>query len=66
MSHIEWEIGNASRLIGFKVVTVLRTNNGESFGLKLKKGKETLSVWVDCDPEGNGPGHLHIEDEAKK
>ena len=24
------------------------------------RGKQLFNVWVDCDPEGNGPGHLNI------
>ena len=35
-----------------------------SFGLTLRRGRKTLNVWVDCDPEGNGPGHLNIEEES--
>ena len=28
--------------------------------LVINKGRR-FHVWVQCDPEGNGPGHLNIE-----
>ena len=34
----------------------------ESFGFHVEKDGKTLKVWVDRDPEGNGPGHLEIEE----
>ena len=35
---------------------------GVSFGFTIKfKNGATKDVWVDMDPEGNGPGHLSIE-----
>ena len=34
-----------------------------SFGMCVTlKGGKKVSVWVDCDAEGNGPGWLSIED----
>lgn len=48
------------KLIGFKITGAVQSECKEHFGLRLKKGSKALNVWVDCDPEGNGPGHLHI------
>ena len=64
MSNVEAEVEQAKQLVGFTVEGVCHTNDFESFGLTLRRGKHRLTVWVDCDPEGNGPGHLSIE-EAK-
>jgi hypothetical protein len=62
MTAVEAEIKQAKRLVGFTVEGVCHTEDGASFGLALRRGKERLNVWVDCDPEGNGPGHLQIEE----
>lgn len=62
MTAVEAEIDQAKRLVGFIVEGVCHTEDGESFGLTLRRGQERMSVWVDCDPEGNGPGHLAIEE----
>ena len=62
MTAVEAEIEQAKRLVGFTVEGVCHTEDGESFGLTLRQGKKRMNVWVDCDPEGNGPGHLAIEE----
>jgi len=61
MTAVEAEIKQAKRLVGFAVEGVCHTD--ASFGLTLRRGRDRLTVWVDCDPEGNGPGHLNIEEE---
>ena len=63
MEYIEAEVKQAQKLVGYQVVGVCRTANQDSFGLIVRKGSRTLNVWVDCDPEGNGPGHLNLEVE---
>ena len=45
-------------LVGHKIVQALTDKEGDSFGFLLDNGTE---VFVDCDAEGNGPGHLAIE-----
>jgi hypothetical protein len=62
MTAVEAELEQAKRLVGFTVAGVCHTQDGESFGLTLRRGQERMTVWVDCDPEGNGPGHLAIEE----
>jgi hypothetical protein len=61
-SQVEAEVEQARRLVGLTVTGVCHTADFESFGLTLRRGLKTLNVWVDCDPEGNGPGHLNIEE----
>ena len=63
MTAVEAEIKQAKRLVGFAVEGVCHTEDDKSFGLTLRRGSDRLTVWVDCDPEGKGPGHLNIEEE---
>jgi hypothetical protein len=63
MNDSEYEIEQIEKqLIGGTITAAIVS--GESFGFEVKtrKGKK-INVWVDCDPEGNGPGHLDIESE---
>jgi hypothetical protein len=62
MNAVQAEIEQAKRLVGFTIEGVCQTDDGESFGLRLRRGKHHINVWVDCDPEGNVPGHLAIEE----
>jgi hypothetical protein len=62
MSNVEAEVEQAKRLVGFTVEDAHLSEDGETFALTLRRGKQWLTVWVDCDPEGNGPGHLQIEE----
>ena len=61
--QVEAETRQAQQLVGAKVESVCHTEDYGSFGLKLRRGGKVLIVWVDCDPEGNGPGHLNIEEK---
>ena len=49
-------------LIGFKIVGAMHDEENDFFGFIAQKGKKTFRVWVDRDPEGNGCGHLSLED----
>lgn len=49
-------------LVGFKITGAALDKENESYGLVLEKGKKKKIAWVDCDPEGNGPGWLQVED----
>lgn len=48
-------------ILGGFIDSVTITRDKEGFGFTVSKGKENFVVWVDSDPEGNGPGHLSIE-----
>jgi hypothetical protein len=52
----------AAPLVGKKVKRLVRDGGSqytdEMMGLEFEDG---TTVWVMCDPEGNGPGHLGIE-----
>lgn len=62
MSLIEYEVKQLKPLVGGRITAVLQTPDNESFGFVITLPDRTKRrVWVDCDPEGNGPGHLNIE-----
>lgn len=55
------------QLVGAKITNLIQTPAGEDdqmfgFTANLASGK-SVDVWVQCDPEGNGPGWLNIERE---
>lgn len=33
------------------------------YGFRVKNDNKTFLCWVDCDPEGNGPGFLNVREE---
>ena len=59
---VEADIRNANRLLNGVIEAVITTKPGRDagFGLQVRKGAQLFNAWVDCDPEGNGPGHLDI------
>ena len=49
------------RLVGKTILAVVKDpthDMGTVFGLQLDSGE---TVWILCDPEGNGPGHLELQ-----
>jgi len=53
------------QLIGFTVIGIGIDDEDETieaeFCLVMKKGNQTLNVFISQDEEGNGPGFLEIE-----
>ena len=51
------------QFMGQAVVGICHDVEGGMYGLKFrdKKKKETIA-WIQCDPEGNGPGFLQVDD----
>jgi hypothetical protein len=60
MTNQQAELKQLRPMVGGTITKLLEGNDGESFGFQVTKGKTTHTVWVDQDPEGNGPGHLDI------
>ncbi len=57
------EIQNANQLLNGAIEAIITNEPDDSmpgFGLQVRHSKQLFNVWVDCDPEGNGPGHLNI------
>ena len=53
------------KIVGWQIKDTVVTDDGESYGFIVERdphGKpiERRVIWVDCDPEGNGPGWLSI------
>lgn len=66
---VKYAAEHLKQLIGFKIVDTVTTPDNESYGFvverkALKKPYAKKVCWVDCDPEGNGPGWLQIEEKA--
>lgn len=62
-SNVNYAVKQASeKLVGKTIVGTVESSDGESWGLQVKDtaGRVT-NVWVDQDPEGNGPGWLAYE-----
>ncbi len=55
-----------SQLKGWVVTDIVRDGGSayteECFGLQMENG---MTAWIQCDPEGNGPGFLEIEKPTK-
>ena len=49
-------------LIGATITSALISEDDSSYGFIVNKNGQDMVVWVDCDPEGNGPGWLSFED----
>lgn len=62
----EWGL---EQLVDMTVTAIIETpkdgEDGRFFGLHLedKKTKKVVDAWIQCDPEGNGPGFLQIDKE---
>ena len=52
----------AAKLVGTVITNVVTTEDCESFGFQCCNKHNSFTVWVDCDPEGNGSGFLDIQD----
>jgi hypothetical protein len=66
MSEADYEIKNAKPLLDGKIIGFFKEKGDEGYwGFVVQKDKKFYDVWVNCDPEGNGPGHLSIEEQTK-
>lgn len=55
------------QLIGYQIVGICQDPENNSYGFILERDPHgepisTKHAWIDCDPEGNGPGFVSIED----
>jgi len=62
MTETEYSAEQTKKLIGGKITNVFTSKDLESWGFAVIKGAKIYRAWVDCDPEGNGPGHIAIEE----
>jgi hypothetical protein len=65
--QVEAEVKNIQPLIGGVITGAITAGESECFGFSVTASTgQRYNVWVDCDPEGNGPGHLEIEKDKPK
>lgn len=62
MSKIIDEHLTGGRIVG----AFVGTGDEGYFGFDVARAGKILHVWVNQDPEGNGPGFLSIEQETTK
>ena len=63
MEDVKYAADQLKALVGWQIVATTITPDNESYGFVIQKDKKRKVCWVDCDPEGNGPGWLQIEDQ---
>ena len=64
----EFESRALNALVGGKITGVVETPDNEDhfYGLEIKIGAgKTVTAWIQCDPEGNGPGFLSVQEDEK-
>lgn len=54
-------------LVGWQIVDTVVSEDSESWGFVIQRDPHGKPIqkkvcWVDCDPEGNGPGFIQIEE----
>jgi len=59
--EIDYYTKYLGQLVGCTVTGIAQTPEGEFMGLVFKGGQGRFIAWIQCDPEGNGAGHLEIE-----
>ena len=60
--HCEYEVKQLLPLVNGTITKAIISQSRDTFGFEVRQPDGKLvNVWVDCDPEGNGPGHLNIE-----
>lgn len=64
MKEVEYSADAAKQLVGGVISGVFTDPSKERWGFSvIFKKKPKVDVWVEQDPEGNGPGALYIHKE---
>ena len=59
---VTYAANELKKLVGGTIVdTVMSFPDNESYGFVVEKDGKRIYCWVDCDPEGNGPGWISME-----
>ncbi len=66
---VKFAADELKKLIGWQIVDTVMTPDNESYGFIVQKDPhgepiERKVCWVDCDPEGNGPGWISVQEQA--
>jgi len=60
-NEVEAFAKETAKLIGWKITEVFLDEAREYYGFQVEKNGVKKDVWVNRDPEANGPGFLNIE-----
>lgn len=61
LAHLEQLVGGT--VLGVAATSMDPLDRDRCSALIIEKDGEKKTCWIMCDPEGNGPGWLDIEDE---
>jgi len=68
-----WCKDQLKKFVGYEIVSICEDPENNSYGLVIERsddidaaalGANRTLLWIDCDPEGNGPGFVSIEENA--
>ena len=67
LEQLKDKVGLGAQVISFLVDPGSDDEWGEDYGFGLlvkTKENEEIRLWISADPEGNGPGFVHIEEHT--
>ena len=54
------------KIVGYRIMNTIISADKEFWGFQMENDKGNVKyAWVNCDPEGNGPGWLDIIERGK-
>ena len=64
---VKYAVKRLEKLVGWQIVGTVSTPDDTSYGFVVQRDSHGTAIqkkvcWVDCDPEGNGPGWIQIEE----
>ena len=64
-ADVKFAADELKKLVGGKITDTVMTKDNENYGFVVEAEDGTKKVcWVDCDPEGNGPGFISIQEKT--
>ena len=66
-ADVKFAADELRKLIGFQIVDTVVSGDWGSYGFIVQRDPCGESIvkkacWIDCDPEGNGPGWISVEE----
>jgi len=63
--EIEWEVLQIEEyLTDGRIIAAVASTDGESFGILIERKGMEIVAWIERDPEGNGPGHIALQETS--
>lgn len=63
MTQVEFERKKAEVLRGGTIMNVFTDSNDEFWGIQVLTKDKVYAVWINRDPEGNGPGSIEVMED---